>query len=213
MKEWLRRHPEHLPSGMNPSTSTSHALRNTLKKRGWAVEELATEVRLFLPGHSSGTAVEDLLGAADEEEAADSSVAFALEAQLRDFISHNLKSIPVAGQSLKLYVDPSGRDGIEYPTDVGPIDILAQAEHGGLFVFELKLARGPDRAFGQLARYMGWVKCKLAGTLPVKGVIVARSIHDKLRYAASIIPDVTLLEYEVEFRVREARLQESGEAG
>lgn len=211
MKDWLRRHPEHLPPEMNPSTSTSHQLRNTLKKRGWTVEELANEVRLFMPGHTAGPAVDSLLGLDDDTAAPDSSVAFALEAQLRDFIAQNLKNIAVAGQSLKLYVDQTGREGIEYPTDVGPIDILAESRTGGFFVFELKLDHGADRALGQLARYMGWVKRHLAGSLSVNGVIVAREIDDKLRYAASVIPNVTLLEYEIDFRVRESRLDEEPE--
>jgi hypothetical protein len=210
MKEWLRRHPEHLPGGMNASSATSHQLRNGLSQRGWEVEELPEEVRLFMPGHTAGAAVDALLGSGVEEEA-DASVAFGLEAQLRDFIAHNLKSIPIAGQVLRLYVDAGGRDGVEYPTEVGVIDILAQAPQGGFFVFELKLERGPDRALGQLARYMGWVQLKLAGAPPVHGVIVARTIDEKLRYAASVIPSVTLLEYDVEFRVREAKVE--GRAG
>jgi RecB family endonuclease NucS len=92
---------------------------------------------------------------------------------------------------------------VEYPTAVGSIDILAVDGDGGFAVFELKLDRGPDRALGQLARYMGWVKVNLAGARPVSGVVVARSIDERLRYAVSVIPSVVLLEYEVEFRVRE----------
>jgi hypothetical protein len=37
MKEWLRQHPEHIPAGLDGMTSTSHELRNGLKKRGWSV--------------------------------------------------------------------------------------------------------------------------------------------------------------------------------
>jgi len=51
---------------------------------------------------------------------------------------------------------------------------------------------------------MGWVKLRLAGSAPVNGVIVARQIDERLRYAASIIPNISLLEYEVDFRLREA---------
>ena len=80
-------------------------------------------------------------------------------------------------------------------------DILATDEAGSFFVFELKLDRGPDRALGQLARYMGWVKMHLAGERDVRGVVVARSIDEKLRYAVCVIPNVALLEYEVDFRL------------
>jgi RecB family endonuclease NucS len=59
---------------------------------------------------------------------------------------------------VRLFVDPVGRDGVEYPTAVGPIDILAADDSGAFFVFELKRARSPDHAMGQLTRYMGWVR-------------------------------------------------------
>lgn len=130
--------------------------------------------------------------------------AFAMEGQLRDFIIENISRIPVAGRLLGMYRDADGRDGREYPTDVGRIDILATDDAGNFFVFELKLDRGPDRALGQLARYMGWIKIHLAKDRDVRGVVVARAIDEKLRYAACVMPNVELLEYEVEFRLRPA---------
>ena len=142
------------------------------------------------------------VGAGDAPSDAD-LVAFAMEAQLRDFIVENISQIPIGGRRVRLYVDASGRNGKEYPTGVGPIDILAVDDSGSFLVFELKLERGPDRALGQLARYMGWVKINLAAQHEVRGVVVARSIDEKLRYAACIIPNIALLEYEVQFRVRD----------
>lgn len=207
MKEWLRRNPQHIPPGMNPTSSTSHQLRNALKKRGWQVQESADEVRLLMPGGSgAGAVVDAVLGTPGEGDHADdeaAAAAFALEAQLRDFIAQNLGRIPINGKHLALFTDSSGRQGIEYPTGVGPIDILAVDDAGDLVVFELKLERGPDRALGQLARYMGWVKLNLANGRNVDGVVVARSIDERLRYAAAVISNVALLEYEVEFRVRD----------
>jgi hypothetical protein len=50
MKEWLRQHPEQVPAGLDPNISTSHQLRNALRKRGWQVQESASEVRLVMPG-------------------------------------------------------------------------------------------------------------------------------------------------------------------
>jgi hypothetical protein len=49
---------------------------------------------------------------------------------------------------------------------------------------------------------MGWVKSHLAEGKTVTGVLVARSIDERLRYAAAVIPRVALLEYEVQFSVR-----------
>jgi hypothetical protein len=128
---------------------------------------------------------------------------FALEAQLRDFIAQNLPRIQINGRRVTLYIDTSGRGGVEYPTGVGPIDILAVDDSGNFVVFELKLERGPNRALGQLARYMGWVKLNRAREREVGGVVVAKLIDERLGYAACVIPNVTLLEYEVEFRLRE----------
>ena len=148
----------------------------------------------------------DIPAAPEAEEAEpylDELVSFALEGQLRDFMIANLSRIQVSGSRLRLFRDATGRTGREYPTAVGPIDILAVDDAGNFFVFELKLERGPDRVLGQLARYMGWVKASLASGAEVRGVAVARSIDEKLRYAAAVLPNVVLLEYEIDFKVRE----------
>ena len=206
MKEWLRQHPEHIPSGLDATSSTSHQLRNGLKKVGWSVQETPTEVRLLMPGAaSSETAIDVVLGEGTEvEENEAPETSFALEYQLRDFIAQNLSTIPVGGKRLQLYVDPTGRDGIEFPSGVGPIDILAVNDSGAFVVFELKRARSPDQAIGQLARYMGWVRQTIGRGREVHGVIVGKTIGDNLRYAASVVPNVSLFEYEVEFHLKAA---------
>lgn len=53
MKAWLRKNPEELPHGFDPDNLTSHQLRNALRKRGWIVEQLEDEVRLFKPDRST----------------------------------------------------------------------------------------------------------------------------------------------------------------
>lgn len=127
------------------------------------------------------------------------SFLFPIEANLRDFLIKNLKT--VKSNKLKLYVDENNRDGKEYPTGVGPIDILTVDENGDFIVFELKLSRGADKALGQLLRYMGWITQNLANGKKVKGIIVANKMDDKIKYAVSIIPDVTLYEYEMKFEL------------
>src|SRR6266516_3914756 len=88
MKEWLRQHPTHIPSGLDATLSTSHQLRNGLRKQGWTVQETPTEVRIIPPGTTASEAVEAVLGDESEGDEADTEEAsFGLEVQLRDFLA------------------------------------------------------------------------------------------------------------------------------
>jgi len=87
---------------------------------------------------------------------------------------------------------------------------LAVDAEGNFIVFELKLARGPDKTIGQLLRYMGWIKANVAKERNVYGVIVAKEVHEKLRYAALLVPSVSLLEYEIDFRLKTADFNTTG---
>lgn len=202
MKDWLRQNPQHVPSGLDATSSTSHQLRDGLRRMGWSVQDSDREVRLIPPGIPVPVIPD---GGDDSDETETPEASFGLEFQLRDFIAQNLNAIDIRGKRLKLYVDPTGRDGIEFPTAVGRIDILAVDGSNAFFVFELKRARSPDRAIGQLARYMGWVRNTIGKDRDVNGIIVAKEISDGLRYAVSVVPNVSLFEYEVEFRLKPAQ--------
>ncbi|MCY0389914.1 endonuclease NucS [Robbsia sp. Bb-Pol-6] len=123
--------------------------------------------------------------------------AFALEAHLRDYLAKNLPTLPGHTTPLRLHVDDggSGREGVEYQTDVGQIDLLATGTNGDFYVLELKLLRGVDKALGQILRYMGWVQKHLANGKRVFGVIVASEVLTQLKYAATQVPNVLLMEY------------------
>ncbi|WAH56451.1 endonuclease NucS [Pseudomonas silvicola] len=129
---------------------------------------------------------------------------FALEAHLRDYLAKKLPRLPGHDVPLSLY-RTDNRDGVEFQTDVGPIDILATSG-GDFYVLELKLGRGADAAMGQILRYMGWVKDHLAGGANVYGVIVASDIGQKLKYAPSQVPNVSLMEYDLTVSLRSVRL-------
>lgn len=141
-------------------------------------------------------------GGADE-----ASGMFALEAHLRDYLAKSLPKLSEDGPSLSLYRTDE-RDGVEFQTDVGPIDILATGNND-FYVFELKLGRGPDAALGQILRYMGWVKKHLAGDNNVHGIIVASDIGQKLKYAATQVPNVRLMEYNLDVTLRPVALSSS----
>jgi len=208
MKEWLRKYPDYTPPGLNATESTSHQLRNGLKKMGWHVQETDTEVRLIPPDASVSVSELDAVLGSDvgeaEETDYDEEQAFALEYQLRDFLAENINTVLVNAKKLKLFVDQTGRDGIEYPTAIGLVDILAVDEEGNFYVFELKRSRGSDKVVGQVTRYMGWVNETIGKGKKVTGIIVAKAIDEKMKYAASVIPNVFLFEYEVEFHLKEA---------
>lgn len=140
------------------------------------------------------------------EPSDDAYGAFALEAHLRDYLAKNLPTMPGHDASLKLYTT-EGRDGVEFQTDdVGPIDILAVGPGGDFYVLELKLGRGPDAALGQILRYMGWVQEHLAQGKNVFGVIIASDISKKLKYAASQVPAVRLMEYQLAVKLQPVAL-------
>ena len=85
---------------------------------------------------------------------------------------------PAFAKGIKRNVEFVGR---QYATTVGPIDILARDRHdGGYVVIELKKGRSADKVFGQLSRYMGWVRRNLANGSAVSGVIVGSQIDEKL---------------------------------
>ncbi|SDB74249.1 Protein of unknown function DUF91 [Belnapia rosea] len=200
MKAWLRQHPDHIPPDTPVDTTNSRTIARALIRIGWQPVQTEDEFRLFPPDVPTTSRPEG--GVDVEGTAAGDPLAFELEAQLRDFLAHNLHTIRLNGRSLRLYVDQAQREGVEYPTATGPIDILAVDQNGGLVVFELKRAASPDSAIGQLTRYMGWVQASIAQGQPVHGVIVAKLITDRLKYAVQVIPNVSLFEYQIQFDLK-----------
>ena len=76
--------------------------------------------------------------------------------------------------------------GRQYPTAVGPIDLLAKDKEGAYVVVELKKGRTSDRVFGQILRYMAWVRENLRNKRPVRGLIVAEKVDRGLQYGMKI---------------------------
>lgn len=131
-----------------------------------------------------------------------SAARFALEKHLEEFLVDNWDETTSLSDSLDILTDEDGElIGKQYPTDVGPIDILSTRKDGsGYTVIELKRDQTGDQTVGQVARYMGWVKKKLAkdGQV-VRGLIICRDADEKLMTALEVVPNVEVFTYEVSF--------------
>ena len=89
----------------------------------------------------------------------------------------------------------------QFPTAVGPIDLLAKDGKGAYVVIELKKGRTPDRVFGQILRYMGWVKENLKSKKPVRGIIVAEKVDKGLKYAMKVAKNAQIGLKRYEFNI------------
>lgn len=128
---------------------------------------------------------------------------FSLERHLQDFLWDNWRDTPL-GQEWELYAEEGEPDaGYEFPSGVGRIDLLAKHKAKPQWlIIELKRGQTSDATVGQVLRYMGWIKENLAEPdEEVRGLIIAHEADDNLRYALSIIPDIDLQCYEVQFHL------------
>jgi endonuclease len=130
---------------------------------------------------------------------------FALEVYLEEFLLSNWTAIDW-GRPLALWEGSDGTIGHQFSTPVGRLDFLTvDREANTLVAIELKRGRPTDQAVGQVARYMGWLRQNLAGPQQsVEGIIVAQEADDRLTYAASVVPGLSVMVYSVSFELLEA---------
>lgn len=96
-------------------------------------------------------------------------------------------------------------NGVEYQTDAGRIDILANDAQGKPVVIELKAGKAKDNALGQLLGYMGCIASNSQGPQgqDIRGILVASDFDQRVVYAANGLPTVKLLKYKVSFELQE----------
>jgi len=114
-----------------------------------------------------------------------------IERDLQTFLCSNLEQIELG---LKIF-----KNGKEFDTDIGRIDILAIDKKGDLVVIELKAGKAKDNALGQLLGYMGFVSSNIAKGKGVRGCIIASDFDDRLKYAVKNLDNVRLKAYKVNF--------------
>jgi restriction system protein len=141
--------------------------------------------------------------ATKDSEATEDLSAFVLEKYLEEFIVTNFDTI--FKRDLKIYAETDVDDGRQYPTDIGPIDILAfEPKSNSFVVIELKKGRPSDQVIGQILRYMGWVKKQLCKEgQGVKGLVICRDPDLKLSYALEMTNNINVQYYKMSFKLTE----------
>lgn len=129
-------------------------------------------------------------------------VAFAMEEHLEEFLIENWGQTEL-GKTFTVFQEEGGLTGKQYPTDTGPMDILAVSkDNKRLLVIELKRGRASDKVVGQILRYMGYVKDEVAEPdQTVEGMIIALKDDKKLRRAITMVPCISFFRYEVDFKL------------
>lgn len=191
-----RRTVDWLPKAIARS-EMSEGLRNSCGSVGTVsnITKHAAEIEGFIVGNAPPALI------ATDALVEDPSV-FALEKHLEDFLVANWLSTEL-GKSHNIFVDEGEAVGQQYPTDTGPIDILAVSKDGKeLLVVELKKGRASDAVVGQVQRYMGYVMDELAeDNQSVRGCIIALEDDLRLRRALRATTNIEFYRYEVSFKL------------
>lgn len=189
--------PHRRPVTWFPTTftldDTSDALRRSFGSRS-AVADVS----------EYGSEIESLVGDARREvvsvdvEGVENPMSFVLERHLEDFLVSNWAHTDL-GKKYDILTIDGELVGQQFPTDTGPIDILAQSKDGAeLLVVELKRGRVSDQVVGQILRYMGYVS-EFDETKKVRGVIIGTEDDQKFRSALSMTANIEFMRYEVSF--------------
>ena len=126
-----------------------------------------------------------------------------MERQLEDFIIDNWNETEL-GKKYDLIYEEGDLKSRQYNTAIGKIDILAKekSDANSYVVIELKRNQTSDETIGQITRYMGWVKENIPDS-KVKGIIIAGKYDERVRYAITMVPDIDVFLYQVDFKLNE----------
>lgn len=180
-----------------PRELMSQELKNSSGSVGTVsnITKYAEELKILIQGKEP---VEGL----ESDEIVEDPTAFALEKHLEHFLVENWSKTEL-GVTYDIYTEDGQLVGQQYPSDTGPIDILAiSKDKKTLLVVELKRGRASDRVVGQIQRYMGYVKDELAeDDQQVKGVIIALEDDLRIRRALSVAQNIEFYRYQLSFKL------------
>jgi restriction system protein len=148
----------------------------------------------------------------NQDEDIESTSQFVFEEHLEEFLIKNWSQTELS-QRYELFEEFGEMSGQQYPTDTGPIDILAiSKDKKELLVIELKRGRASDKVVGQILRYMGYVKDELAEEgQTVKGMIIGYKGDPKLKRALSVVSNIEFYRYSIGFELLKGFVQTPGE--
>lgn len=178
-------------SEMSPALQNSTGSIGTVSN----VARFADEIERLISGESLSPII-------STDETIEDPTVFALEKHLEDFLVQNWKQTEL-GKNYDIYEEDGELVGQQYPSDTGPIDILAiSKDKKHLLVVELKKGRASDAVVGQILRYMGYAQKELAEeNQTVKGIIIAMENDQRIRYALSATQNIEFYRYQVSFKL------------
>lgn len=88
---------------------------------------------------------------------------------------------------LAIYADEKGQQvGVDFPTPVGSIDLLARAPDGSFVIVMVPEPRDADTLVPEILARIGYVRKHVAASRkPVRGIVVIDEIPEELAYAAA----------------------------
>jgi restriction system protein len=127
---------------------------------------------------------------------------FALEKHLEDFLVQNWHHTEL-GKHYDIYEEDGELVGQQYPSDTGPIDILAiSKDKKEILVVELKRGRASAVVVGQIQTYMGYVKEELLEKgQTLRGVIIAFEDDTRMRNALRVTNNIDFYTYKIHFKL------------
>jgi restriction system protein len=159
------------------------------------ITKYADEIEKLIGGNVPATII------STDATVEDASV-FALEKHLEDFLVQNWEQTEL-GRKYDIYTVDGEIVGQQYPSDTGPMDILAiSKDKKELLVVELKKGRASDNVVGQVQRYMGYALEELAEEgQTVRGVIIALEDDTRIKRALAVAPNIEFYRYQVSFKL------------
>lgn len=184
-----------------PNTVERAAMSDSLKNSTGSIgtvsdiTKYAEEIETLIAGNRPPTII-------STDQTVEDPAEFAMEKHLEDFLVRNWQQTEL-GKKYDIYEEDGELVGQQYPSDTGPIDVLAiSKDKKELLVVELKKGRVSDTVVGQIQRYMGFVKEELAeDNQVVKGVIIGSEDDIRIRRALSVTTNIEFYRYQVSFKL------------